>query len=224
MSELGKTLSQARVARGLTLEECERDTRISKRYLDALEREDWRVFPAPVYSRAFLRTYAQYLGLNPGELMRLFQAQTEEPEFKPLPEIPPPPPTGSINWVLAGVVVVLLLIAGTFLYFANNGGGGGDDDTEATSGDTLQPEAQGGGPGPSVGRPVGAVERGIVPDLREVHLDDAISALTQAGLDYVIVESDTLTGTPDIVLSQDPVPGTEAEGDTAVTLVIPGPQ
>ena len=59
MPELGKTLSQARVARALTLEDCERDTRISKRYLDALEREDWRSFPAPVYSRAFLRTYAQ---------------------------------------------------------------------------------------------------------------------------------------------------------------------
>ena len=34
MPELGKTLSQARVARGLTLEDCERDTRISKRYLE----------------------------------------------------------------------------------------------------------------------------------------------------------------------------------------------
>ena len=85
MSELGKAFSQARIQRGLTLEDCERDTRISKRYLDALEREDWKVFPAPVYSRAFLRTYAQYLGLNPAELMRVFQAQTEEPPpFKPL--------------------------------------------------------------------------------------------------------------------------------------------
>jgi cytoskeletal protein RodZ len=36
MPELGKTLSQARIDRGLTLEDCERDTRISKRYLDAL--------------------------------------------------------------------------------------------------------------------------------------------------------------------------------------------
>src|SRR4029079_11590572 len=100
MPELGKTLSQARVARGLSLEDCERDTRISKRYLDALEREDWKVFPAPVYSRAFLRTYAQYLSLNPVELMRLFQTQAEEPAFKPLPEVQTAPPTGSINWML----------------------------------------------------------------------------------------------------------------------------
>ena len=92
MPDLGKTLSQARVARGLTLEDCERDTRISKRYIDALEREDWKVFPAPVYSRAFLRTYASYLGLNPAELMRLFQAQTEEPAHlgRPRRERPKP--------------------------------------------------------------------------------------------------------------------------------------
>ena len=56
MNELGRVLSEARVQRGLTLKDCERDTRISKRYLDALEREDWKIFPAPVYSRAFLRT------------------------------------------------------------------------------------------------------------------------------------------------------------------------
>src|SRR3954471_14973003 len=103
MPELGKTLSQARVARGLTLDDCERDTRISKRYLDALEREDWKIFPAPVYSRAFLRTYAQYLGLNPNDLMRMFHAQTEEPpEFKPLPEIRTASPSGNMNWMLAG--------------------------------------------------------------------------------------------------------------------------
>ena len=71
MPELGKTLSQSRVARGLTLEDCERDTRISKRYLDALEREEWKIFPAPVYSRAFLRT----LGQPPQAIRRNARAQ-----------------------------------------------------------------------------------------------------------------------------------------------------
>ena len=126
MPELGRTLSQARVARGLTLEDCERDTRISKRYLDALEREDWKVFPAPVYSRAFLRTYAQYLGLNPAELMRLFQTQTEEPVIRPLPEVAGPQPTANMNFVLAGVVLVVLLFAGAFM-FLSRGGGNGDE-------------------------------------------------------------------------------------------------
>src|SRR5207249_10719523 len=125
MPELGKTLSEARVARGLTLEDCERDTRISKRYLDALEREDWKVFPAPVYSRAFLRTYSQYLNLNPNDLMRLFHAQTSpEPAFKPLPEIHQAPATGNMSCFLAAGVVVFLHVPGGFLCIASKRGDG----------------------------------------------------------------------------------------------------
>ena len=146
MPELGKTLSQARVARGLTLEDCERDTRVSKRYLDALEREDWKVFPAPVYSRAFLRTYASYLSLNPAELMRLFQAQTEEPAFTPLPEVKSPPATGSMNWLLAGGVVAFLAIAGIFLYFSSGSGDSATVKSNPKSAPTIAREAQGGGP------------------------------------------------------------------------------
>lgn len=227
MSELGKSLSQARVARSLTLEDCERDTRISKRYLDALEREDWRIFPAPVYSRAFLRTYAQYLGLNPADLMRQYQAQTEEPQpvVRPLPEIPTAPATGSINWALAAGVAVLVLIAGAFLYISSQaGGGGGDDDGVTVAPTTPAVEGQGGGiQDPAIGRPVGEIEEGVVPDLQDVRVDDAIAALRQAGLQYLIVETDTAVGTPGVVAEQDPAPGTDAGGDTSVTLVVPAP-
>jgi len=219
MPELGKTLSQARVARGLTLEDCERDTRISKRYLDALEREDWKIFPAPVYSRAFLRTYAQYLGLNPAELMRLFQTQEEERvDIKPLPEIRASAPSGSVNWALAGGVLLFLLVAGVFLYSSSRGG---DDATLSTTDTTPVNEASGGGPQPALGRPVGEVQDGVVPDLTAVSVGDAVTALEQVGIDYLIVETDTVQGPPGIVSSQDPAPGTEAGGDTSVTLVVP---
>lgn len=222
MPELGKTLSQARVARGLTLEDCERDTRISKRYLDALEREDWKVFPAPVYSRAFLRTYAQYLSLNPAELMRLFQAQTEEPAaFTPLPEVKAPPATGSVNWMLAGGVLAFLAIAGIFLWFSNSSGGGTPGATNPRAVATTAVEAQGGGPAVAVGRPVGEIKKGTVPDLTSVRLDDAITALMQAGLSYVVVETDKAKGTPGVVASQNPQPGAKGGASTSVTLVVP---
>jgi transcriptional regulator with XRE-family HTH domain len=221
MSELGKTLSQARVQRGLTLEDCERDTRISKRYLDALEREDWKVFPAPVYSRAFLRTYAQYLGLNPTELMRLFQAQTEEPPaFKPLPEIQAPPATGSMSWLLAGGVLLFLLIAGIFLYYSS-GSSGKTAKTTTITAPTITAEASGGGPAPALGRAPGEIKKGTVPDLKDVRLDDALTALSQAGLSYVVVETDKVSGQPGVVVSQDPAPGTKGSGSTSVTLVVP---
>ncbi len=218
MSELGKSMAQARVARGLTLEDCERDTRISKRYLDALEREDWKIFPAPVYSRAFLRTYAQYLGLDPHALMRQFKEQ-DAPEIRPLPEIRPAPATGSMNWLLAGGVAVFLLIAGGFLYLSSRGG----DDGASVIGSnaSVTPESFGGGQQPALGRPVGEIVKGTVPDLAGVRVDDALTALDQAEITYLVVETDTADGTPGVVTSQNPAPGTKAGGSTSVTLVVP---
>ncbi len=83
MSELGSWLIRAREARGLTLEDAERDTRISRRYLQALEAEQFDVIPAPVYARGFLRSYSQYLGLDPQELLALFP-RDDEPAHSPL--------------------------------------------------------------------------------------------------------------------------------------------
>ncbi len=222
MSELGKTFSQARIQRGLTLEDCERDTRISKRYLDALEREDWKVFPAPVYSRAFLRTYAQYLGLNPAELMRVFQAQAEEPPpFKPLPEIQAPAATGTMSWVLAGGVLAFLLIAGIFLYYSSGDSGGKTISKATITAPTITAEGSGGGPAPAVGKPPGEVKKGTVPDLKDLRLDDALAALSEAGLSYVVVETDRVSGQAGVVASQDPAPGTKGGASTSVTLVVP---
>lgn len=77
MGELGTRLVRAREARGLTLEDAERDTRISRRYLEALESEQLENIPAPVYARGFLRSYSQYLGMDPQEMLALFPRDDE---------------------------------------------------------------------------------------------------------------------------------------------------
>jgi transcriptional regulator with XRE-family HTH domain len=81
MGELGSLLTRAREARGLTLEDAERDTRISRRYLQALESEQFEVIPAPVYARGFLRSYSQYLGLDPQETLAMFPRE-DDPEYQ----------------------------------------------------------------------------------------------------------------------------------------------
>jgi cytoskeleton protein RodZ len=83
MNELGEWLSRAREARGLTLHDAERDTRISRRYLQALESGELDVIPAPVYARGFLRSYAQYLGLDPQEAMARYPRAEETPAQQP---------------------------------------------------------------------------------------------------------------------------------------------
>jgi cytoskeleton protein RodZ len=69
-AKIGETLERARKERGLTLDEVEHATKIRKRYLVGLEREDFGVLPDAVYARGFLKTYANYLGLDGEELAR----------------------------------------------------------------------------------------------------------------------------------------------------------
>lgn len=69
MAGIGITLHDARVRHGLTIEQAAADTRISARFLDALEGERFHELPAPVYVRGFLRSYANYLRVDPQPLL-----------------------------------------------------------------------------------------------------------------------------------------------------------
>ena len=73
MWTLGETLRQARLDKSVSLADAARDTRIRRGYLEALEAEDAASLPPPVYTRGFLRTYAEYLGLNAQAMVDLYQ-------------------------------------------------------------------------------------------------------------------------------------------------------
>ena len=72
-AKIGQVLERARKERGLSLEEVENATKIRKRYLVGLEREDYGRLPDAVYAQGFLKTYANYLGLDGEELSREFR-------------------------------------------------------------------------------------------------------------------------------------------------------
>ncbi len=72
-AKIGRVLEETRKECGLTLDEAEHATKIRKRYLAGLEHEDYGVLPDAVYVRAFLRTYANYLGLDGEGLSREFE-------------------------------------------------------------------------------------------------------------------------------------------------------
>lgn len=73
MGSIGESLRAAREAKGLSLQQAEEDTKIRKRYLEALEDEDYDIIPGRVYAKGFLRNYAMYLGLNPDEILMEFK-------------------------------------------------------------------------------------------------------------------------------------------------------
>ena len=95
---LGQMLRAAREAKGLSLEEVEKTTRIRARYLAALEAEAFGELPSPVQLRGFLRNYAQHVGLNAEQLLALYeQARGKQVHSGALPPsaaaAPAPPPT-----------------------------------------------------------------------------------------------------------------------------------
>ena len=69
-AKIGQRLEKARKEKGLSLDEVEHATKIRKRYLAGLEHEDFGALPDAVYARGFLKTYANYLGLDGEELSR----------------------------------------------------------------------------------------------------------------------------------------------------------
>jgi cytoskeleton protein RodZ len=69
MSSVGAYLRDLRVQRGVSLEEMARATRVAQRYLEALEAEDFRALPEPVFARGFVRAYCQVLGHPPEEAL-----------------------------------------------------------------------------------------------------------------------------------------------------------
>jgi len=79
LETIGATLRAAREARGWTIEEVERATRIRARYLIALEKGEYDALPSALQARGFLRNYAQHLGLNPDQtLSQLDEALTPQ--------------------------------------------------------------------------------------------------------------------------------------------------
>ena len=93
----GSWLRQQRELREITLREISDATKISLRYLEALEEERFDLLPATLFARGFLRQYARYVGLDPDEAVnRLLIAQRADE-----PDEPESERTGGLPWAPA---------------------------------------------------------------------------------------------------------------------------
>src|SRR5213082_591821 len=72
LASFGEELRREREIRGISVKEIADATKISKRFLEAIERNDHKTLPAPVFTRGFVREYARYLGLNTEEMVNRY--------------------------------------------------------------------------------------------------------------------------------------------------------
>jgi cytoskeletal protein RodZ len=112
----GERLKRERELREVSLNEVTVATRISVRFLEALENEDWDKLPGGVFNRGFVRAIARYLGLNEENLLAEYDLARGEPAVAtPQPyesKIPRPRLWIPIFGVLGIVIVLAALVAG----------------------------------------------------------------------------------------------------------------
>ncbi len=126
----------------IDINEVETRTKIRAKYLRAIENEEWGLLPGDVYVKSFLRTYADYLGLDSRQLIDDYKRRYERPsdhemrQIAPLardrdrpsrgggPRRLPKRPRGPLlpPWALIGAVLVAIVVALYFLGIKNNGG------------------------------------------------------------------------------------------------------
>ena len=73
LTELGARLKEARLAKGYSLEDLQEITKIQKRYLIGIEEGNYSIMPGSFYVRAFIKQYAEAVGLDPEELLNQFK-------------------------------------------------------------------------------------------------------------------------------------------------------
>ena len=124
MNDFGGKLRQARERRGISLRQIAASTKISAAALDALERNDVSKLPGGIFSRAFVRSYAIEVGLDPDETVKEFLERFHgepPPSSAVAAPIPEEESAFESQQRMAGVVLKLLLIAipvgGVILYF-----------------------------------------------------------------------------------------------------------
>ncbi len=79
----GEQLRLAREARGITLREISEQTRISTRYLEAIEADDYKRLPGGIFNKSFIKAYAKYIGFDEKEALEAYTRTAREQGTSP---------------------------------------------------------------------------------------------------------------------------------------------
>ncbi len=127
----GEELRREREMRDISIREISETTKISTRFLEAIESGDFASLPAPVFTRGFIREYASYLGLEPEDIVDRYmsmvarqeqQRENEEEEMRDRisGRLPLSPGSSVIKWIVIAIVALAILGAGVY-YLSTSG-------------------------------------------------------------------------------------------------------
>lgn len=110
MDTMGQSFRAAREKKRVSLSQAALKTRIKVQHLEAMERDDFSRMPAPIYARGFIKSYSEFLGIDPRPLLEEYNQRhggakrpslpadakiiKHVPGEEPLPTGPAPVPEG----------------------------------------------------------------------------------------------------------------------------------
>jgi hypothetical protein len=118
MKRVGDILRTTRIARGISIDDVERATKIRAKFIKAIETEQFHEIPSLVYTKGFIKNYSDFLGLDTGAVLAFFRRQmTEGGKGTVMPKTLTHPFHASRYDLTPGKFIVLLFI-GLILLFA----------------------------------------------------------------------------------------------------------
>ena len=129
LTELGTRLKEARLSKGYSLDDLQEITKIQKRYLVAIEEGNYSIMPGTFYVRAFIKQYAEAVGLDAEEILSEFKKEIPNQQKEEVAQsISQSPTRRKLNTrstnrlletmpkIIVGLFIVVSLVAFWFLY------------------------------------------------------------------------------------------------------------
>src|SRR5215467_8554422 len=114
MTNFGATFKKARESKGISLGQIANQTRISTRFLAAIENEEFQLLPGGIFNRGFVRTFAEAVGLDPDQAVADYERLSSVPQ--PNSDIPvsgtagPPKTERHLYSIAVGILVIAVAI------------------------------------------------------------------------------------------------------------------
>lgn len=124
MTELGTRLKEARLSKGYSLDDLQEITKIQKRYLMGIEEGNYSMMPGSFYVRAFIKQYAEAVGLNAEELLETFkgdvpgaqseqvsQSMSQTPSRRKMTKRPSNKMMEAMPKIIVGLFIIVIIVA-----------------------------------------------------------------------------------------------------------------
>jgi len=114
MNQLGNIFREARIKAGKEIEEASRETKIAKKYLEAIENENFNIFPGETYLIGFIRNYAQFLGIDPDEMVIKYKDYKIQEQPVPIEQLTARP-RGNKKYLFIAVILLIFIFSGLYI-------------------------------------------------------------------------------------------------------------